>query len=101
MRLKDKVVIITGAGQGIGAAYARKFAEEGARVVLADINQKKSEEVLKEITKLDATMSPQIVERFWLNRKPIVHVLAYYRLKLKELSEVLQEGSLDALKPLL
>jgi hypothetical protein len=60
-----------------------------------------SSEVLKEIAKLDATMSPEIVERFWLNRKPIVHVLAYYRLKLKELSEVLQEGSLDALKPLL
>ena len=60
-----------------------------------------SSEVLKEITKLDATMSPQIVERFWFNRKPIVHVLAYYRLKLKELSEVLQEGSLNALKPLL
>lgn len=50
MRLKDKVAIITGAGQGLGAAYARKFCEEGARVVIADINQKKSEEVVKEIT---------------------------------------------------
>ena len=38
MRLKDKVSIITGAGQGIGEAYARRFAAEGAKVVVADIN---------------------------------------------------------------
>jgi 3-oxoacyl-[acyl-carrier protein] reductase len=49
MRLKDKVAIVTGAGQGIGAAYARKFSEEGAKVIIADINQKKSEVVVKEI----------------------------------------------------
>jgi dihydroxycyclohexadiene carboxylate dehydrogenase len=35
-RLQNKVSIITGAGQGIGAATARRFAEEGAVVVLAD-----------------------------------------------------------------
>jgi cyclohexadieny/prephenate dehydrogenase len=56
---------------------------------------------LKEIAKIDTTISQQVAERFWANRKPIVHVLAYYRLKLKELSEVLQEGSLEDLKALL
>ena len=50
MSLKDKVAIITGAGQGIGAAYARKFCEEGAKVAIADINQQKSEALVKEIT---------------------------------------------------
>jgi 3-oxoacyl-[acyl-carrier protein] reductase len=34
--LKDKVVIVTGAGRGIGRATAARFAEEGARVVVAD-----------------------------------------------------------------
>ena len=39
MRLADKVSIITGAGQGIGRATALKFAAEGAKVAVCDINQ--------------------------------------------------------------
>ena len=39
MRLKDKVAIITGAGRGIGLAGAVAFAREGARVVIAEINE--------------------------------------------------------------
>ena len=39
MRLKDKVAVITGAGSGFGEGMARLFAEEGARVVIADINE--------------------------------------------------------------
>jgi len=38
MRLKDKRAIVTGAAQGFGAGIAAKFASEGARVVVADIN---------------------------------------------------------------
>jgi len=37
MRLKDKVAIITGAAQGIGAAFAVGFAKEGAKIVIGDI----------------------------------------------------------------
>jgi 3-oxoacyl-[acyl-carrier protein] reductase len=40
MRLKDNVAIITGAGQGIGLATAVKFASEGAKVAVCDINRK-------------------------------------------------------------
>ncbi|MBW1801180.1 MAG: 3-oxoacyl-ACP reductase FabG [Deltaproteobacteria bacterium] len=50
MRLKDKVMIITGAGQGIGAAYARRTVEEGAKVVVADINGEKAQAVAGDIT---------------------------------------------------
>jgi 3-oxoacyl-[acyl-carrier protein] reductase len=42
-RLKDKVAIITGAAKGIGFATAQRFAQEGAKVIIADINP----EVLK------------------------------------------------------
>ena len=37
MRLKDKVIIVTGGATGIGRAYCQRAAEEGARVVVADI----------------------------------------------------------------
>ena len=41
-RLQDKVAIITGAGQGIGLAYAARFLEEGAKVVVAEINDERA-----------------------------------------------------------
>ncbi len=39
MRLKDQVAIVTGGAQGIGGATARRFAEEGARVLIADVDE--------------------------------------------------------------
>jgi 3-oxoacyl-[acyl-carrier protein] reductase len=44
MRLDGKVAIVTGAGQGIGRAYALRLAQEGARVAVAEIQAAKGEE---------------------------------------------------------
>ena len=38
MKLQDRVAIVTGSAQGIGRAIAQKLTDEGAKVVLADIN---------------------------------------------------------------
>jgi 3-oxoacyl-[acyl-carrier protein] reductase len=51
MRLENKVVIITGAGSGIGRETALLFAKEGAKVVVADVNEKAGEETVEQIRK--------------------------------------------------
>ena len=48
MRLENKIALITGAAQGLGNEIARRFAEEGAAVVIADINEKAVEDCIKE-----------------------------------------------------
>ena len=37
-RLQDRVVVITGAGSGLGLASARRMAEEGAKIVAVDVD---------------------------------------------------------------
>ncbi len=49
MRLKDRTAIVTGAGSGFGAGIARKFAAEGARVIVADIDEGSARAVAGEI----------------------------------------------------
>ena len=50
MTLKDKVTVVTGAANGIGRALARRFAAEGAKVVVADIEEEAAKRVAGEIS---------------------------------------------------
>jgi len=45
MRLKNKIAIVTGGGSGFGAGIVKKFIQEGAKVVVADINLENAEKV--------------------------------------------------------
>ncbi|MDN3020035.1 glucose 1-dehydrogenase [Paenibacillus sp. BSR1-1] len=49
MRLQGKVALITGAGSGIGRAAALLFAQEGAHVIVNDVNKENGENTVKEI----------------------------------------------------
>ncbi|MFN0040509.1 MAG: SDR family oxidoreductase [Burkholderiales bacterium] len=49
MRLKDKIAIVTGAGSGFGEGIGKRFAEEGCRVIVNDINVDGGERVAREI----------------------------------------------------
>lgn len=48
-RLAGKVAIITGAAQGMGASHAKKFIDEGAKVILTDLNEEKGQALASEL----------------------------------------------------
>ena len=52
-RLSSQVAIVTGAGQGMGAAMAKLIAEEGGQVVVSDINQEKASVIADEISETE------------------------------------------------
>ncbi len=62
MNLKDKTIIVTGAGSGLGKAVCLRAAQEGANLVLADINQDALETAEKEIQLLGAKTCACVVD---------------------------------------
>ena len=62
MQLQDKVVVITGSGSGIGEACAKRFAAEGAKVVVTDVNAAGVERVAAEIGTVGFTTDITIEE---------------------------------------
>ena len=65
MRLKDKVAIVTGAGSGFGEGIARTFADEGAKVLVADIDEQNGRRVARDIAgarfcKVDVSEGKQV-----------------------------------------
>jgi NAD(P)-dependent dehydrogenase (short-subunit alcohol dehydrogenase family) len=51
MRLKDKVAVVTGGANGIGEAYVKGIASEGASVILADVDEKRGKQIVDEVAK--------------------------------------------------
>jgi len=54
MRFKDKVYLVTGGGSGIGKASCKRFAQEGGKVVVVDLNDQHGNETVQEITQARA-----------------------------------------------
>lgn len=69
MRFSNKTVIITGAGRGIGEAYALGFAKEGANVVVADIDASGAESTAKKVEQVGGKSLVQVMD---VSRKPDV-----------------------------
>src|SRR5215204_6617814 len=61
-RLQDKVAIVTGGGTGIGEAICKKFAREGARVVVSGFPEDPVHDVVREIMKEGGDASPFIAD---------------------------------------
>jgi 3-oxoacyl-[acyl-carrier protein] reductase len=52
MRLRGRVAVVTGGGQGMGKAYAQRFLQEGARVAIAEIDRERGERAAAELSRL-------------------------------------------------
>lgn len=56
--LKEKIVLVTGAGSGLGEATARAFAQAGASVICVDLNRQNAERVANDLAQQDLTAVP-------------------------------------------
>lgn len=61
--MKDKVVLVTGGAAGIGKATALRFAEEGAKVIICDVNEEAGQAVLKELGEGGAFYKVNVADR--------------------------------------
>ena len=105
--VKDKVVIITGSGQGIGRAYAETLAADGAKVIIAEINEKTGKYVEKaikasggqaifvqtDVTKYDSVerMVQATIGQFERIDALISNAAIYYEIDPKPFTEITEE----------
>lgn len=62
MQLKDKVAIVTGGANGIGASIVKIFAREGARVVICDLQEEKARQLETELAEIGCTAMARAID---------------------------------------
>ena len=80
MRLNNKVAIITGGASGFGEGMAKRFAEEGAKVVVADLNAKGAERVAGEIGKAAIATTTDVSQRAEIDEMVYAAMQAFGRI---------------------
>ena len=79
-RLKDKVAIVTGGASGFGEGMVRRFAEEGAKVVVCDLNARRAEEVAAEIGANAVAVTTDVSQKSEFNEMVDVAMSAFGRI---------------------
>jgi NAD(P)-dependent dehydrogenase (short-subunit alcohol dehydrogenase family) len=99
MRFQDKVVIVTGGASGIGLAIAKRLASEGARLVLADINQANLDAAVPEVQKAGA---PEVLASLCnvADESQVIGTVAAALAKFNRLDVVVNNAGLMQFKPL-
>jgi NAD(P)-dependent dehydrogenase (short-subunit alcohol dehydrogenase family) len=99
MRFQDKVVIVTGGASGIGLAIAKRLASEGARLVLADINQANLDAAVPEVQKVGA---PEVLASLCnvADESQVIGTVAAALAKFNRLDVVVNNAGLMQFKPL-
>jgi NAD(P)-dependent dehydrogenase (short-subunit alcohol dehydrogenase family) len=80
---RDKTVVITGGGSGIGAAMVRRFAKHGAKVAIIEVNLQKAKELVSEISQFSAGI--RCYEADVTDQEKIIHTI---KLVIDELESV-------------
>lgn len=99
MRFQDKVVLITGGASGIGLAVAKRFASEGARLVLADYNQENLDKAAPEV---QAAGAPDVLAQHCdvSDEAQVTATVAATLAKFGRLDVVVNNAGLMSFKPL-
>ena len=80
MRYKDKIVLITGSGSGIGKAAALAFSKEGGKIIVSDINENNGLKTVSEIIKKngEATFFKADVSNFGMVKNLMDFIIKKY-----------------------
>jgi len=99
MRMKDKVVLVTGGAAGIGKATALRFAEEGAKVVICDVNEAAGQETVNLLGEDGAFFQVNVTSRAEVQKWVEAVVARYGRIDvLVNNAGVLRDGQLVKFK---